>query len=520
MPIGRAWGAVLGGVEGMSVQVEADLTRGIPSVGVIGLPDTAVAEARWRVRSAIEHTIGAWPSARLTIGLSPADTPKQGTTLDLAIAVAVLRASGITVSADRSSNTTSPNRDWAFIGELGLDGTVRSVRGMLPCALAAHAAGHVGIYVPTHNAQEAAIVPGLKVRAVSDLGHLIQVLAGTAEPHQPTAGHAVNSTACGSNAGVDRVDLADVRGHAAGRMMLEVAAAGGHHMLLTGSPGVGKTLLAQCLPALLPDLDPVTALQATSIASAVGEQIHGVRHRPPFIAPHHASSSAAMLGTARGRMVLPGAFTQAHGGVLFLDEAPEFARPCLEALRQPLESGRIHLLRAGATVYLPARFQLVVAANPCPCGLGSGRGEHCHCTPMARRRYSERISGPLLDRIDLRLEVTDPLRGTGGSGTGEGSAAVAERVLAARERSAQRLGDQPWSVNAQVPGAHLRKHWPLDAEGAAVLAQAERGGLSLRGADRVLRVAWTLADLQGCERPGTQHLHTALAMRGWQAAGG
>jgi magnesium chelatase family protein len=306
-------------------------------------------------------------------------------------------------------------------------------------------------------------------------------------------------------------DLKDVRGHRVGRFGLEVAAAGGHHMSLLGPPGVGKTLLAERLPGVLPDLDVDEAIEATTIASLAGLLTQGssLIRRPPFQAPHHSASPTALLGTIRSGQVLPGAVTLAHGGVLFLDEAPEFARPSLEGLRQPLESGSLAIARAGAVAAVPARIQLVLAANPCPCGLGVDRGEHCTCTPTAKRRYRARLSGPLLDRIDVRLNLTAPARG---DRAGECSAVVAERVLLARQRASQRFADQSWSVNAHIPTGALHSDYVPEPAGCDLLE--EQRTMSARGIDRVARMAWTLGDLRGADRPSRDDVSTALVLRG------
>lgn len=503
MPLARVHGAVPFGVGATVVSVEVDVARGLPSVGIVGLPQASVTESRWRVRSAVENAGLAWPGSRVTIGLSPADLPKTGTSLDLAIAVGVLRATGQVPLTCRA--LTGPA---LFLGELGLDGTAKPVRGALAAALVAPREGLPVLVAPIGNAADLEHLPGITAVYVRDLAHLARVLRDEEDGCEPDPASLAAAPAA-------ELDFADVRGHEHARFALEVAAAGGHHCSMIGAPGSGKTMLANRLPSILPDLADVLSLEVTSIQALAGRQpiAAGRVRRPPFIAPHHASSAAAILGSFRGAQAVPGAITLAHGGVLFLDEAPEFNRAALEGLRQPLESATVAIMRAGSAAILPACFQLILAANPCPCGLGTGRGEQCRCTSIVRRRYAARLSGPLLDRIDIRMAVHRPTEGELRASTGESSAAMAERVQQARHRSAHRLGSDGWMLNAQVTGSELRRHWPPDASGQALLEQAAGSAISLRGLDRVLRLAWSVADLAGVARPGADHVAIALGLR-------
>ncbi len=491
------------------IRVEVDISDGLPSVGVVGLPDTSVTEARWRARCAIDSIGCTWPNRRITVSLSPAEVRKQGAGLDLPIAIGVLAASEQLDDADLS--------DITFMGELGLDGQIRPTRGALAGALAARAAGVARVIVPSATADGMPPMPGIRVLVADHLAQVVAVLTGKApeqegDPHRFRAGGAAGP--------LERRDLRDVRGHAHGRRALEVAAAGGHHLALVGAPGVGKTLLAERLPGLLPDLDDDAALEVAAIygVTSVERGVHDYR-QPPMRAPHHSSSASALLGAVHGSRVAPGAATLAHRGVLFLDEAPEFARPALEGLRQPLESGWISLGRSGWSGRLPARFQLVVAANPCPCGRRIGSGSECSCAPAAIRRYAARLSGPFMDRIDIRLTLSRPcdadLAVTEGA---EQSAAVRDRVLAARERSSRRWSESPWDINAAIPAGELRRRWWPDADGGELLRELDRRAANLRGPDRVLRMAWSLADLAGRERPGRDDVATAISLRGASTA--
>lgn len=506
--LAQVTGAVLDGAMGIVVLVEVDLAQGLPSIGVVGLAGTTVAEARWRVRSAVTNCGEPWPSGRLTIGLSPADVPKIGTGLDLAIAVGVL------TSAGRLPRVAA---DTAFIGELGLDGSVRPVRGALAVADAARRAGVRTMIAASEDAVLMRLVPGLDVHAVTTLSQTLSLIRGEtsamAIPQPPVARQPNAPKPDLREPDLPEPDLIDVRGHAFARFAVEVAAAGGHHCALVGEPGVGKSLIGYRLVSLLPDLDPEQAVEVTTLHSLTRAWDAGLLRRPVMQAPHHSASAASLLGTVRGSQVLPGAVSLAHHGVLILDEAPEFARPCLEGLRQPMESGVIALHRVGRLAVLPARCQVVLTANPCPCGKAVGDGADCRCTPMARRRYADRLSGPLLDRIDVRVAVTRPTAGELAQ-PGEPSASVAERVRAARERAVHRFRGQPWSRNAEIPPSALRTRWAPTGEGVALLEAAFAQGSSMRGLDRVLRMAWTVCDLAGVDRPCQSHVATALGLRG------
>lgn len=503
MALGRAFSIAVRGITGAVVEIEAHITSGLPGVHLVGLADAALQESRDRVRAAITNCGNDWPQSRLTLALSPATLPKMGSMYDLALAAVVL-------AAQRS-------RDWprlrrtVLLGELALDGRVRPVRGVLPAVLAAKAAGWPTVVVPVGNLAEASLVDGIEVGGVSTLAHLQGWLNGTAEldPRIPR-GHPDGTD---DAAGASPAELADVVGQAQARFAVEVAAAGAHHLMLTGPPGVGKTMLAQRLPGLLPELGIEAALEVTAVHSVAGllSETTPLVTRPPFVAPHHSTSIAALIGGGSG-LARPGAVSRAHRGVLFLDECAEIGASALEALRTPLEDGRIRLARAGGVVCYPARFQLVLAANPCPCAPADPRD--CQCRPMERRRYLGRLSGPLLDRVDLRVELHPVRAGAFGATGGESSAAVRARVATARAAAAARWAGHGWHTNAEVNGAVLRQRYRLAAAAMMPLRRAlERGLLSIRGVDRTLRVAWTLADLAGRDTPGLDEVATALSFR-------
>ena len=502
MTIGRAWSIGLIGLDGHVVEVEADLAAGIPAFVLIGLPDTTMQEARDRVRAAVVNSGRAWPQKRITLALSPAALPKRGSAFDLAMAVAVLVASEALPAAAGEGSV--------LLGELSLDGRVRPVPGVLPAAFTAARAGVRRLVVPAANVAEAALVPGLDVVGVADLPALLAFLTGAAAEVTRPGEREVTAGAGGSE-----LDLADVLGQAHARRCLEVAAAGGHNVFFLGPPGAGKTMLAERLPTILPRLEGDAALEVSAIHSVAGTLPPDAPliTVPPFRAPHHTSTLPALVGGGSG-VARPGEVSLANRGVLFLDEAPEFPAGHLDALRQPLETGTITLARSGGVARYPARFMLVLAANPCPCSAAGKKDRDCTCPAGVRRRYLGRLSGPLLDRLDIRVDVGGVTRTELVSGAGEPSAAVLDRVLAARERMAFRYRDTPWTTNGEVPGRELRSRWPLPADALAPAhAAVDTGRLSARGLDRVVRVAWTLADLEGRAVPGASHVRRAVALR-------
>ncbi|MFJ3307995.1 YifB family Mg chelatase-like AAA ATPase [Streptomyces sp. NPDC086549] len=526
MGFARTCSVALVGVEGVVVEVQADLEPGVAAFTLVGLPDKSLTESRDRVRAAVVNSGGEWPQKKLTVGLSPASVPKAGSGFDLAVACAVLGA------AERIDPRVLA--DIVMIGELGLDGRVRPVRGILPAVLAAADAGYEQVVVPECAAGEASLVPGVSVLGVRSLRQLIAVLSDEPAPEEEPdeqgrpdpllAGLRVPGTGAATGmhspaaAQYDQGhDLADVVGQVAARTAVEVAAAGGHHLFLEGPPGAGKTMLAERLPRVLPRLIREESLEVTAVHSVAGLLPPGkpLIDVAPYCAPHHSATMQSLVGGGPG-VARPGAVSLAHRGVLFLDEAPEFHGHTLDALRQPLESGHVVIARSAGVVRFPARFLMVLAANPCPCGRFSQRNALCECPPSAIRRYQARLTGPLLDRVDLRVEVEPVTRAelTEPGARGESTATVADRVRAARERAAARLAGTPWRTNSEVPGRELRSRWHA-AAGAMneVERSLERGVLTARGLDRVLRVAWTVADLAGHDRPDVTDVTLALQLR-------
>ncbi|MFE9358018.1 YifB family Mg chelatase-like AAA ATPase [Streptomyces olivaceoviridis] len=526
MAFARTCSVALVGVEGVVVEVQADLEPGVAAFTLVGLPDKSLTESRDRVRAAVVNSGTAWPSKKLTVGLSPASVPKAGSGFDLAVACAVLGA------AERIDPRVLA--DIVMIGELGLDGRVRPVRGILPAVLAAADAGYEQVVVPECAAAEAALVPGVSVLGVRSLRQLIAVLTEEPVPDEtpdeqgrpdpllaglrvPGTGAATGMHSIGATHHDHDHDLADVVGQVSARTAVEVAAAGGHHLFLEGPPGAGKTMLAERLPAVLPRLTREASLEVTAVHSVAGLLPPGkpLIDVAPYCAPHHSATMQSLVGGGPG-VARPGAVSLAHRGVLFLDEAPEFHSQTLDALRQPLESGHVVIARSAGVVRFPARFLMVLAANPCPCGRFSLRDSLCECPPSAIRRYQSRLSGPLLDRVDLRVEVDPVTRAqlTEPGARGESTATVADRVRQARERAAARLTGTPWRTNSEVPGRELRSRYHA-AAGAMDEAERnlERGVLTARGIDRVLRVAWTVADLVGHDRPDATDVALALQLR-------
>ncbi len=505
----------LNGTLGHLIDVQVDVSAGMVGTTVVGRPDVSLHEARDRCKMAVSNSLLDWPvTRRVTVLLSPADLVKRGTHFDLAIAVAVLAATDRQVPQAALAETV-------FIGELTLSGGLRPVVGVLPMVLAASARGVRRVFVPEPQAREAAMVPGMTVFGMRSLAQVVAELRGEQVPEAPpvVAPSGRSLLSWRGQERLDDVDLVDLSGMADPKYGVEVAAAGGHHLLLSGPKGSGKTSLAERIPTLLPDLTREEALELSAVLSLAGylDSGGGPMLRPPFLAPHHTASKASILGGGSGR-VHPGAVSRAHAGVLFLDEFPLLAADVIEALRQPLESGEITIARGDEVATFPAGGMVVLAANPCPCG-----GYHAHpsisactCLEGQRRSYRNRLSGPITDRIDVVRHLTPLLPHERGDRLArpETSGQVRERIAAARARQAERYAGCDWRLNAQAPGPALSARWPLVGEGRSRLdRKLWENGLTHRGAVRVHRLAWTVADLRGADQPTLADVEMALALR-------
>ena len=506
MSLAKTYSISLFGLGGKLIEIEADISSNLPNFVLVGLPDASLSEATSRVRAACSNSGLALPGRRITVNLSPASVPKHGSAFDLAIAIAVLAAAGVV-------NSSSAGR-FVHFGELGLDGSLRPVSGVLPMLLAAQRAGFRKAIVPLENRFEAELVENIEIIAAANLGEVarlhgadVQVAEREEKPLEPLS-QTPGAQLCMSEV-FGQSELVDA---------LVLAAAGRHHILMVGPPGAGKTMLAERLPTILPELTLEEALEAAAVRSiAKPDGLTNLDRHATIQAPHHSSSMVAMIGGGSGSPK-PGLISLAHNGVLFLDEAPEFSSQTLESLRQPLESGRVIINRAAGAAWYPARFQLALAANPCPCGNYSSQGNKCTCSPSQRARYLGKLSGPLLDRIDVRLEVRPASPASIASARlkpGPTSIELRERVTNARELARERLSQTPWRANAEVSGAYLRKHLRPDSTATHRLdAALSRGLISMRGYDRCLRLAWTSADLAGRQSVTAEDILVALSLRG------
>lgn len=501
MSLGQSLSIALVGLTGHVVNVEVDIADGLPGYTLLGLPDTALTESRDRIRSALVNSGEVWPNKKVIVSLSPAWMHKSGSGFDLPIAISLLIASGV-IPSERSSEIV-------YIGELALDGRIRSVRGVLPSLIAAYKNGIRSAVVPLANFGEAALMSEMVIVPMSDIATLLHWLR-TGERAQ------VQKLELEVDEEDDSLDFSDVAGQDGARFAAEVSAVGGHHLLLIGPPGAGKTMIAQRLPGILPPLSREESLEVTALHSIAG----GLSIRSPlstcapFISPHHTATRVAMVGGG-SHQIRPGACSLAHRGVLFIDEAPECGVGVLDSLRQPLESGSITIARSVGSVAYPAQFILILAANPCPCGMFSGRGRNCICSSHQVRRYLSKLSGPLMDRIDLRVEV-EPLGRVQlmHNELGTSSAEIRQRVMKARSFASRRFVNESWTLNAQIPSRALRTVYQPEAKAMNFLhSELDKEHISARGLHKIMRTAWSIADLSQHAKPTLEDTQRAFALR-------
>lgn len=503
MSLARTLGISLVGLNGEAIDIEVDISNGLPAYSLLGLPDATLNESRDRIRAAILNSGRAWPNKKVTVSLSPAWLPKSGSAFDLPIALTLLAASG----------QLDPGKlDRAFfLGELSLEGSLRPIRGVLPTLIAARRLGIKRVIVPYENLQEARLLKDLEVLTFQNLASVLRYLETGERVESPLL---QDSREMPLKSDLSP-DMSEVSGHKESKFALEIAAVGGHHLLMIGAPGSGKTMLAERLPSIMPPLDEDESIEVAGIHSIAGtlKDRSALSSLPPFIAPHHATTIPAMVGGG-SLAIRPGACSLAHRGVLFIDEATECATGILDSLRQPLESGKITITRAAAATTYPASFILLLAANPCPCGKYAGRGRGCECSSIQIRRYLGKLSGPLLDRIDLRLNVIAPTRVELAQDAPETSWVMRERVVKARAIARERFAGLDFKLNSQIPATLLREKFRPRKEALSLLySMIDNEQLSARGFHRTIRTAWSISDLRGLDMPGKDEVELALTLR-------